>query len=155
MKVSPALAEFEVYFDSSAFDKAVNHFKRGAEEGVEAMGLLVGGVFEEDGGGFVMVSEYVTAENEAGAYSVKFREKAFSDLASQLDGKLVVGWAHSHPGFGCYLSSIDVATQKACFSEPFHVALVVDPKSGNSRVFKVEGEKYREASFAVVKTKNV
>lgn len=153
MKVSHALAEFEVYFDASAFDKAVSHFKRGAEDGVEAMGLLVGEVSGD--GDFVFVSDYATAENEAGAFSVRFRDKAFSDLAPQLHGKLVVGWAHSHPGFGCYLSSIDVATQNAFFGEPFHVALVVDPKSGDSRVFKVEGEKFREASFAVVKKKNV
>ncbi|VDO39224.1 unnamed protein product, partial [Onchocerca flexuosa] len=40
----------------------------------------------------------------------------------------VVGWYHSHPGYGCWLSGIDVSTQalNQQFQEPF-VAIVVDP----------------------------
>lgn len=40
----------------------------------------------------------------------------------------VVGWYHSHPGFGCWLSSVDVNTQKT-FEQlsPRAVAVVVDP----------------------------
>ncbi|KHJ81212.1 hypothetical protein OESDEN_19102, partial [Oesophagostomum dentatum] len=40
----------------------------------------------------------------------------------------VVGWYHSHPGYGCWLSGIDVATQSLNqqFQEPW-VAIVVDP----------------------------
>ena len=26
----------------------------------------------------------------------------------------VIGWYHSHPGFGCWLSAVDVNTQQAC-----------------------------------------
>ncbi len=39
-----------------------------------------------------------------------------------------VGWYHSHPGFGCWLSGIDVATQENYqkINDPW-VALVVDP----------------------------
>ena len=25
---------------------------------------------------------------------------------------MVVGWYHSHPGFGCWLSSVDINTQQ-------------------------------------------
>lgn len=41
----------------------------------------------------------------------------------------VIGWYHSHPGYGCWLSGIDVTTQKInqTYQEPF-LALVVDPK---------------------------
>jgi len=37
-----------------------------------------------------------------------------------------VGWYHSHPGYGCWLSGIDVGTQmlNQQFQEPF-VAIVV------------------------------
>ena len=27
--------------------------------------------------------------------------------------EMVVGWYHSHPGFGCWLSSVDINTQQA------------------------------------------
>lgn len=39
-----------------------------------------------------------------------------------------IGWYHSHPGYGCWLSGIDVSTQmlNQNFQEPF-VAIVIDP----------------------------
>lgn len=41
----------------------------------------------------------------------------------------IVGWYHSHPGYGCWLSGIDVGTQltNQKYQEPF-LAVVVDPK---------------------------
>lgn len=40
----------------------------------------------------------------------------------------VIGWYHSHPGYGCWLSGIDVSTQmlNQNYQEPF-VAIVIDP----------------------------
>ncbi|VDP99591.1 unnamed protein product [Trichobilharzia regenti] len=40
----------------------------------------------------------------------------------------VLGWYHSHPGYGCWLSGIDVSTQltNQTYQEPF-VAIVIDP----------------------------
>uniref|UniRef100_A0A1I7XRS6 COP9 signalosome complex subunit 5 n=1 Tax=Heterorhabditis bacteriophora TaxID=37862 RepID=A0A1I7XRS6_HETBA len=53
----------------------------------------------------------------------------FTDLCDS-EGKKekVVGWYHSHPGYGCWLSGIDVATQalNQQFQEPW-IAIVVDP----------------------------
>ncbi|KAK4703037.1 26S proteasome regulatory subunit N11, partial [Phenoliferia sp. Uapishka_3] len=42
--------------------------------------------------------------------------------------EMVVGWYHSHPGFGCWLSSVDVNTQQS-FEQlnPRAVAVVIDP----------------------------
>ena len=48
----------------------------------------------------------------------------------------VVGWYHSHPGFGCWLSFLDVKTQKS-FEQLNRraVALVIDPvQSAGGRV---------------------
>ena len=41
----------------------------------------------------------------------------------------VCGWYHSHPGYGCWLSGIDVGTQTLYqkHQEPF-IAIVIDPK---------------------------
>lgn len=40
----------------------------------------------------------------------------------------IIGWYHSHPGYGCWLSGIDVGTQRQnqTFQDPF-LALVIDP----------------------------
>lgn len=40
----------------------------------------------------------------------------------------VVGWYHSHPGFGCWLSNVDCQTQQSFEAlHPRAVAVVVDP----------------------------
>ncbi len=50
--------------------------------------------------------------------------------------EVVVGWYHSHPGFGCWLSSVDCNTQQS-FEQlnPRAVAVVVDPIQSVKCVF--------------------
>jgi 26S proteasome regulatory subunit N11 len=54
--------------------------------------------------------------------------KLFSFTLFSLRPEMVVGWYHSHPGFGCWLSGVDVNTQQS-FEQltPRAVAVVVDP----------------------------
>ena len=54
----------------------------------------------------------------------------FSD-ADKGDGYSTVGWAHSHPGFGVFMSSVDISSQTKCFQSffPDAVAMVMDPLS--------------------------
>jgi proteasome lid subunit RPN8/RPN11 len=47
----------------------------------------------------------------------------------------IVGWYHSHPGFGVFLSGTDMHTQTHFFAEPWQIALVVDPVSGETGYF--------------------
>ncbi|MCA1557569.1 MAG: hypothetical protein LC731_03400, partial [Acidobacteria bacterium] len=39
----------------------------------------------------------------------------------------IVGWYHTHPRFGIFLSEMDVFIQKNFFSEPWQTAFVLDP----------------------------
>ena len=42
--------------------------------------------------------------------------------------EMVVGWYHSHPGFGCWLSGVDINTQQSFEAlNPRAVSIVVDP----------------------------
>lgn len=49
-------------------------------------------------------------------------------MLTEFSPEVVVGWYHSHPGFGCWLSSVDVNTQQS-FEQlnPRAVAVVIDP----------------------------
>jgi proteasome lid subunit RPN8/RPN11 len=42
-------------------------------------------------------------------------------------GERIVGWYHSHPGFGVFLSQHDDFVHRSFFSDPSQVALVIDP----------------------------
>ena len=48
----------------------------------------------------------------------------------------IVGWYHSHPGYGCWLSGIDVQTQMTnqTYSDPF-LAVVVRPSLSLSLLY--------------------
>lgn len=49
-------------------------------------------------------------------------------LSNRFRPEMVVGWYHSHPGFGCWLSSVDINTQQSFEQlQPRAVAVVVDP----------------------------
>lgn len=66
----------------------------------------------------------VNASDSANEYMVQYLQSC-RDNGRQDNA---VGWYHSHPGYGCWLSGIDVDTQinQQNFLEPF-VAVVIDP----------------------------
>lgn len=66
----------------------------------------------------------VSAQDSAYAYMFSYQE--LIKKVGRLEN--VMGWYHSHPGYGCWLSGIDVGTQTLhqTGNEPF-LAVVVDP----------------------------
>jgi len=57
-----------------------------------------------------------------------FQTKMLDMLKQTGRPEMVVGWYHSHPGFGCWLSGVDVNTQQSFESlNKRSVAVVVDP----------------------------
>lgn len=118
-----------VRISAVALIKMVMHARSGGD--IEVMGLMLGFVDHET---FIVTDALrlpvegtetrVNAQSEADEYMVKYLEK--SRQAGQLEN--AVGWYHSHPGYGCWLSGIDVQTEhtQQMFSDPF-LAVVIDP----------------------------
>lgn len=118
-----------VRISAVALVKMVMHARSGGD--IEVMGLMLGYVELET---FIVTDAVrlpvegtetrVNAQDEANEYIVKFLER--SRQAGKLEN--AVGWYHSHPGYGCWLSGIDVGTQhtQQSFSDPF-LAVVIDP----------------------------
>ncbi|KAK6015308.1 Mov34/MPN/PAD-1 family protein, partial [Ostertagia ostertagi] len=97
----------------------------------EVMGLMQGRV---DGNAFIIMDTFALpvegTETRVNAQAQAYEYMSvYTDLC-EVEGKKekVVGWYHSHPGYGCWLSGIDVATQSLNqqFQEPW-IAIVVDP----------------------------
>ena len=60
-----------------------------------------------------------------GIYSCSVKFKLFN---GPFRPEMVVGWYHSHPGFGCWLSGVDINTQQSFEAlSDRAVAVVVDP----------------------------
>ena len=57
-----------------------------------------------------------------------FQAKMLDMLKQTGRPEMVVGWYHSHPGFGCWLSGVDINTQQSFEALSARaVAVVVDP----------------------------
>ncbi|CAN3355136.1 ubiquitin carboxyl-terminal hydrolase Rpn11p [Diutina catenulata] len=125
----PAIDNAEtVYISSLALLKMLKHARAGVP--MEVMGLMLG-EFVDD---FTIHVIDVFAMPQSGtgvsveAVDDVFQTKMMDMLRQTGRDQMVVGWYHSHPGFGCWLSSVDVSTQQS-FEQlnKRAVAVVVDP----------------------------
>jgi hypothetical protein len=70
---------------------------------------------------------------------VTFTHEAWNEVHREMDAKFtdrdIVGWYHSHPNFGIFLSDRDCFIQEHFFNGPGHIAYVVDPVNGVEGVF--------------------
>jgi 26S proteasome regulatory subunit N11 len=124
---SPDCAE-KVHVSSLALLKMLKHGRAGVP--MEVMGLMLGQFVDDYTihcvDVFAMPQSGTTVSVEA--VDPVFQTKMMEMLKQTGRPEMVVGWYHSHPGFGCWLSSTDINTQSS-FEQlnPRTVALVVDP----------------------------
>jgi proteasome lid subunit RPN8/RPN11 len=65
------------------------------------------------------------------------------------EGKALIGWYHTHPGLGIFLSETDLQkTHEQLFNELFQVALVYDPISGRAGYFFREPSGFLDSGTA-------
>jgi 26S proteasome regulatory subunit N11 len=122
-------AGIEVYISQAAFDQMMKQCAQFARRHLEAMGYLVGDYCRWKNKEYTIVEDAVTSDLETTSVSVHFQafEKAFDQLDKIDFDYVIVGWYHSHPGHGCFMSQTDISTQKRMFNKSFHSAIVVDP----------------------------
>ncbi|KAK5774128.1 COP9 signalosome catalytic subunit RRI1 PWA37_001137 [Arxiozyma heterogenica] len=115
-----------------ASQQILNHAIKG--DRLEIMGILLGFVSKNN---FIVTRTFelpvlgtetrVNAQSESYEYMVQYIDKIIEQDEIYGNEK-VVGWYHSHPGYDCWLSSIDMRTQdlNQSFQDPY-LAIVVDP----------------------------
>ncbi|UCE73924.1 MAG: Mov34/MPN/PAD-1 family protein [Methanomassiliicoccales archaeon] len=144
---------FELYLTKTSKDKILEHCNAFADQKLEVMGFLIGDVLRWKNRFFSLVKDVVSTDLKATNISVRFAKEGFEPLFEELDGLnydyLIVGWYHSHPGLGCFMSKKDIETQKRTFNKPYHMALVVDPLKTEMKAYKLKDEGYVEKKFAV------
>ena len=99
----------------------------------ELGGFLLGSVLELDRQCIEIRHFLPAVEARSKSASLTFTHDTWSALHREVDRRFpneqVVGWQHTHPGFGIFLSAYDLFLHRHFFSEPWQVALVVDPKA--------------------------
>jgi proteasome lid subunit RPN8/RPN11 len=128
---------------------------RGAPE-IEVCGVLVGNVYQDAMGPFVYIEASIRGNFSAGhAAQVTFTAKTWQHIQDVLDRDYpdlrILGWYHTHPGHGIFLSDMDLFIQQNFFSLPWHVAFVFDPKAGEEGLFAWRAGHMSVESFVVKK----
>jgi 26S proteasome regulatory subunit N11 len=82
-------------------------------------------------------------------FSFTWRDVNRARTRREAAGKALVGWYHTHPGLGVFLSETDLEkTHRVLFNEPFQVALVYDPVRRRGGYFFWEAAQMIDASQA-------
>jgi len=137
---APREAELRVYVDLDAMLEMESHAV--SNTNVELGGVLLGGQYvDHDGRAFVIVSDCLRADHyEATKGSFKFTHDTWSDISRRLEeypnDLRMVGWYHTHPDWGVFLSGMDIFICENFFNKPLDLALVIDPCRGDRGWFQ-------------------
>ena len=110
----------------------------------EVAGVMIGRQPEKqpDGRYIVHVIDSIIAKHTVmhGA-SVTYTPESWRYLNDTLwerypdESAVMVGWYHTHPGFGIFLSGMDLFIHQNFFTQIWHVAYVLDPRARTSGFF--------------------
>ena len=128
----------QVIFKQSVLNDIREH-GRGAPD-VEVCGVLVGNVYRDDHGPYLHVEAVIRGAHAAGRTAqVTFTSETWDHINDELEqhhpGRRILGWYHTHPGFGIFLSEMDLFIHNNFFPEPWQVAYVYDPKADEDGLF--------------------
>merc|ERR1719386_460475 len=118
----------QVYISSLALLKMLKHGRAGVP--MEVMGLMLGEFIDDY---TIRVVDVFSMPQSGNSVSVEAVDPVFQtnmlDMLKQTGRpEVVVGWYHSHPGFGCWFSGTDINTQQSIEQlNPRAVGVVVDP----------------------------
>jgi len=88
---------------------------------------------------------------EGSSSHFRFTSSSWETMRKQIrEEHVVIGWFHTHPGLGIFMSETDRRTQRHFFAQPWQVSLVVDPISGDYGFFAgMESEPVSEILISI------
>lgn len=165
-KVDRVIISWNAYERMCVFGERYASQKISEDKQREAYGILIGHIDSESKEVFVVDAVPVVAGSRTG---VKFEEEQYVDVAKidealyskhLFDSKgnplFIIGWWHTHPGFGFFYSDVDVITHLGYQSvNPMAIGIVYDYAERNAyssdpgiRVFTLHEDELGEISFA-------
>lgn len=127
--------------------------KLAASDTTKELGSIILGEYcQEHGKTHVIISQYIEAKyTDASASTLTFTHETWDYVHTEHErrypDKKIIGWQHTHPNYGIFLSNYDMFIQENFFNLPFQVAYVIDPIQNlrgffqwkNGRIEKLKG----------------
>ena len=120
----------------------------------EQGGFLLGRVYN-DAPQYVVVRHFHPAiQAQGNLSSLTFTHETWAALTQEIEtnfpSESLVGWQHTHPGLGVFLSTQDLFIQRNFFAQSWQLAMVVDPRRQEFGFFHWRGEEVRDCGFVCV-----
>ena len=142
---TPRSTDLPIFFDRTAAAEVERHGT--TDTSVELGGLLLGKECcdPETGEPFVLISRALRALHyENSQTSFTYTHNTWEALTRQREQQHpeldIVGWYHTHPDFGVFLSGHDLFLHQHFFGQPLQVAFVLDPVRQTRGVFFQQGQ---------------
>ena len=163
----PSLDLCPVYFKESVFREIEGHAASYPDR--EVGGVLVGRRLQARGKPFVLVEGCIRGlKAEGTANRLTFTHDTWVEINAirehEYPGSQIVGWYHTHPDLGVFMSRDDLYIHQNFFREEWQSALVVDPvkldralfawkdgallRNSGLRLYQVAAEKARLEQYA-------
>lgn len=132
-----ASAAIRADFAKSAWADVVQHARESLD--AEVCGVLVGQVCKDEGGLWVEVNAAIRGHAAAsGQAHVTFTHQTWERIHAEREKRFprlsIVGWYHTHPGFGVEFSEMDTFIHRNFFAGAAQLALVADPVAGREAI---------------------
>ena len=111
--------------------------------------IIIGNYSEELGKMHVIISDYIEAKyTDASASTLTFTHDTWDYIHKEHERlypeKKIIGWQHTHPNYGIFLSNYDMFIQENFFNMPFQVAYVIDPIQNTRGFFQWKNGKIQK-----------
>nr|WP_303652838.1 Mov34/MPN/PAD-1 family protein [Paludisphaera mucosa] len=138
---TPGPDDLPVFLDPAPADAIERHAL--SDTSVELGGVLLGKECVDPASGrpFVWITRSLEAKHYANTQaSFTYTHDSWEEITRERDRLHpdldVVGWYHTHPNFGIFLSHHDLFIHQNFFSQPLQTAYVVDPIQGTRGFFQ-------------------
>ena len=125
-----------------------------SDTSVEVCGVLVGELRHDRAGPYLLITGHIAGDKATSKQTqVTFTVETWNLIQTEMEtkhaDKKVVGWYHTHPGFGVFLSGMDLFIQDNFFNLPWQIAWVYDPIGETDGVFVWRAGKSVKADFLI------
>lgn len=121
----------KIFIALETFQKILDYAKKTTTR--ELGGVLMGEYSLENKVNFITITDFIQANSTSSDDKhIEFNHQVWEAIerernAKRLNNKQMVGWFHTHPGWGVFLSDLDLFIHQQFFNLSWQVALVVDP----------------------------
>lgn len=143
---------FAVVIQRSALNAIHQHGR--SDTNVEVCGVLVGELRHDRVSPYLLIAAHIPGDKATSRETqVTFTAETWNQIQAAMEtkfvGQKVVGWYHTHPGFGVFLSGMDLFIQDNFFNLAWQVAWVYDPVAETDGVFVWRAGKSVKADFLI------